>query len=39
MDYAKGGELTNLLQQKKRLNEKNCKNYFEQIYNAVKYYS
>ena len=37
MDYAKGGELTNLLQQKKRLNEKNCKNIFKQIYNAVKY--
>ncbi len=37
MDFAKGGELTTLLQQKKRLNEKNCKNIFKQIYNAVKY--
>ena len=37
MDYAKGGELSNLLQTTKRLNEKNCKNLFKQIYNAVKY--
>ena len=37
MDYAKGGELTNLLNEKKILNEKETKNIFKQIYEAVKY--
>ncbi len=37
MDYAKGGELTNLLNEKKILNEKETKIIFKQIYDAVKY--
>ena len=37
MDYAKGGELSNLLDAKKRLSEEEAKNIFKQIYNAVCY--
>ena len=37
MDYAKGGELTHLLNEKKRLNEIECKKIFKQIYEAVSY--
>ena len=37
MDYAKGGELTLLLNEKKRLNELECKKIFKQIYEAVCY--
>ena len=37
MDYAKGGELSSLLLEKKRLNEKQCKKIFQQIYKAVRY--
>ena len=37
MDYARGGELSNLLENKKRLSEEEAKNIFKQIYNAVCY--
>ena len=37
MEYAKGGELNNLLNSKKRLSEKESKIIFKQIYEAVKY--
>ena len=37
MDYAEGGELTNLLENKGKLTEKECKSIFIQIYHAVKY--
>ena len=37
MDYAKGGELSNLLESKKKLSEEEAKNIFKQIYNAVYY--
>lgn len=35
MDYAKGGELSMLLKEKKRLNEKEARRIFKQIYKAV----
>ena len=37
MDYCKGGELNTYLKEKKFLSEKESKNIFKQIYNAVKY--
>ena len=37
MDYAKGGELSNLLEEKKKLSEEESKFIFKQIYNAVCY--
>ena len=37
MDYCKGGELEAYLKEKKFLSEKEAKNIFKQIYNAVKY--
>ena len=37
MDYAKGGELSYLLENKKRLSEEEAKFIFKQIYNAVCY--
>jgi len=37
MDYARGGELSSLLTQKKRLSEESAKVIFRQIYNAVCY--
>ena len=37
MDYCKGGELNTYLKEKKILSEKESKNIFKQIYNAVKY--
>ena len=37
MDFAKGGELTHLLNEKKRLTELECKTIFKQIYDAVCY--
>jgi len=37
MDYCKGGELETYLKEKKFLSEKESKNIFKQIYNAVKY--
>ena len=37
MDYARGGELSNLLEIKKKLSEEETKNIFKQIYNAVCY--
>ena len=37
MDNAKGGELSSLLKEKGRLSEKEAKNIFEQIYQAVNY--
>ena len=37
MDYARGGELSSLLTQKKRLSEESAKKIFHQIYKAVCY--
>ena len=37
MEYAQGGELTDLLKNKEKLSEKECKSIFIQIYDAVKY--
>ena len=37
MDFAKGGELTQLLNEKKKLNEYEAREIFKQIYNAVCY--
>ena len=37
MDYARGGELSNLIENKKRLSEEEAKKIFKQIYNAVCY--
>ena len=37
MDYARGGELSTLLENKKRLTEEKAKIIFKQIYNAVCY--
>ena len=37
MDYARGGELSSLLENKKKLVEEEAKLYFKQIYNAVCY--
>ena len=37
MDYARGGELSKLIEEKKKLSEEEAKNIFKQIYNAVCY--
>ena len=37
MDYALGGELSSLLENKKKLSEEEAKFLFKQIYNAVCY--
>ena len=37
MDYAKGGELSSLLEEKNKLSEEEAKLIFKQIYNAVCY--
>ena len=37
MDYARGGELSSLLEEKKKLTEEQAKFYFKQIFNAVCY--
>ena len=37
MKYAEGGELTNIINKEKGLDEKLCKFYFRQIYEAVRF--
>ena len=37
MEYAKGGTLSDLLKEKKKINEKDMKNYFSQIFDGIFY--
>ena len=37
LEYAKGGTLSDLLKEKKKINEKDMKNYFSQIFDGIFY--